>query len=198
MNACPACDTVWNATELPQNCAAHCSRCGHHLSTNRTNAFEHALAFTWAGLILLAIAATHPFLLFAASGRQVSMTLFDSAFSLFEYGQGVLGSVVFTFVFVAPAALLLTQALLLRLLISGRPSIWLWRFARVLDILKTWNMIEVFLISVFVSAAKLASMAELDLGVAFFAFVGFTLCTLISVNLIDTVQLWRRIEALDR
>ena len=53
-----------------------------------------------------------------------------------------------------------------------------------------------FLISVFVSAAKLASMAQLELGIAFFAFVAFTLCTLISVQLVDTVQLWRRIDRL--
>ena len=38
-------------------------------------------------------------------------------------------------------------------------------------------------------------MAALELGIAFFSFVGFTLCTLAAVNLVDPVQLWRRIEA---
>ena len=120
------------------------------------------------------------------------MTLLDSALSLFDYQQDLLGIVVFTLIFAAPLALLSTQCTLLFALLRRTHSRGLRPLARLLHALKTWNMIEVFLISVFVSAAKLASMAQLELGIAFFAFVAFTLCTLISVQLVDTVQLWRR------
>ena len=154
------------------------------------------MAFSAAGIVLLLLASAFPFLSFAASGREVSMNLLDSALALFEHDQDVLGIVVFTLIFVGPLALLINQSTLLWLLLKNQRTPWLGRLARGLEALKTWNMIEVFLVSVFVSAAKLASMAQLELGAAFFAFVGFTLCTLISVHLIDEVQLWRRIQAI--
>ena len=195
MNACPNCDTLYTLASIPANTAAHCSRCGHKLTTHRSNGFELAVAFSSAALVLLFISATHPFLTFSASGREVSMTLLDSALSLFEHQQEVLGGIVFSLIFLLPLALLVNQTLLLLSLERDASITWLKRLGRSLDWLKTWNMVEVFLVSVFVSAAKLASMAALELGIAFFSFVGFTLCTLAAVNLVDPVQLWRRIEA---
>jgi paraquat-inducible protein A len=194
MHACPICDTLWRLDAAPANSALHCPRCGHCLTTQRSGGFESALACSFAALVLLGVSATHPFLTFSASGQETSMTLLDSALSLFRYREDVLGGVVFTLVFLAPAMLLASQCALLVLLRRQQASLWSPRLARLVHTLKSWNMIEVFLVSVFVSAAKLASMAQLELGIAFFSFVGFTVCTLAAIYLLDDVQLWQRIE----
>lgn len=195
MHACPVCDTLWRMEGAPQNSSLYCPRCDHCLTTQRARGFEAALACSFAALVLLSVSATHPFLTFSASGKETSMTLLDSALALFRYQEDVLGGIVFTLIFLAPAQLLLSQCALLVLLRQQRVSNWTPRLARMVHALKSWNMIEVFLVSVFVSAAKLASMAQLELGIAFFSFVGFTLCTLTAIYLLDDVQLWRQIEA---
>ncbi len=195
-SACPNCDALFDLGELAANHAAHCPRCNHRASTHRAHAFELSLANSIAALVLLFIAASFPFMSFAVSGRTVSMTLLDSAVALFFHEQRLLGFVVFVLVFAAPLLLLLVQSALATLLLLKRPSPWLGTLARALHVLRTWNMVEVFLVSVFVSAAKLSSMAQLELGVAFFAFAGFVGCTLASTQFLDTVQMWRRIEAL--
>jgi len=52
-------------------------------------------------------------------------------------------------------------------------------------------MVEVFLIGALVSVVKISSMASIQLGFAFWAFIGFTLCTIASVAMVDRVRMWR-------
>ena len=55
-------------------------------------------------------------------------------------------------------------------------------------------MSEVFIIGVIVSLVKLASMATITLGLAFWAYVGFALCFTAAVASLDQHDLWDAIE----
>ena len=195
-HACQTCDHLLQLPELAEESVAYCPRCGHHISTRRRQSFQFALSFSVSGLLLLLVSASWPFLSFSISGRSASMTLLDSSIALFNFGEQLLGGVVFTLMFAAPLVLLIVQILLLTLILAERRSPLMIFLARLLNGLRSWNMAEVFLIGVIVSAAKIASMATLELGFAFWAFIGFTLCTIASVALIDRVQLWRAIAGL--
>lgn len=155
---------------------------------------QRAFALAGSGMLLLLGAAAYPFLGVSKEGQVVQMTLFDSAMSLIEYREPVLGSVVFVLIFLLPLCLLLIQMLLLTLLLLGRGGWLLSLLARAVLLLSAWNMVEVFLIGVLVSVAKLAGLATVQIGISFWCFLGFTLCTLAALAILDPYQLWRQVE----
>jgi len=124
------------------------------------------------------------------------MTLLDSATSLFAYDQPVLGIIVFVLIFAGPVLLLFWLIVLLLLMRYRLPAPWLPYIARWVHFLHSWNMVEVFLIGALVSVVKISSMASIQLGFAFWAFIGFTLCTIASVAMVDRVRMWRDIDKL--
>lgn len=195
--ACPICDCLVEMPALNADCAIYCPCCGDHLSSIKAESFDHALALALAGLALLLCATWYPFLGFSASGKEANMTLLDSATSLFGYDQPILGTIVFILMFAGPLGLLLTLITLLVLLrrpVAGSASHLLPFLARAVALLQHWNMVEVFLIGAVVSIAKISSMATIQIGLAFWCFIGFTICTIVSLACVDTVQLWRLIR----
>ncbi len=155
---------------------------------------EHALALAASALVFLICATAYPFLGFSTNGQLASMTLLDSAVSLINRDALVLGIIVFVLIFAAPLLLLILLTLLLTILLADIPFRHTALLARVVHALGAWNMVEVFLIGVLVSAAKISSMATLHLGVAFWAFIGFVLCTLASFATLDQVSMWSTIR----
>ncbi len=196
--ACPVCDTLFHLPSLAPLQTAHCPRCEHKISKHRPRSMDHALALAVSAVLLLLCSTAYPFLGFAASGQIATMTLLDSAMSLYGYGQPVLGAIVFVLVFAAPCALLMLLVLLLVLIRYERGVVLLPWLARMMQALNSWNMVEVFMIGVLVSLAKISSMASVQLGYAFWAFIGFTLCTLAGVSVLDRVELWQRIRLLQQ
>lgn len=196
LHACQICDLLFELPALEHHQAAYCPRCDHHVTTERPAHVEQALALAFSGLVLLLCATAWPFLGFATSGQVESMTLLDSATSLFAYNQPVLGSIVFVLIFAGPVLLLFWLIVLLLLLHYRLPVPWLPYIARGVHFLHSWNMVEVFLIGTLVSVVKISSMATIQLGFAFWAFIGFTLCTIASVAMLDRVRMWRDIGSL--
>jgi paraquat-inducible protein A len=54
-------------------------------------------------------------------------------------------------------------------------------------------MAEVFIISVIVSLVKIAAMADVQLGIAFWSYILFTLCLTKALANTDRFILWRTI-----
>lgn len=191
---CPICDFRQQLPLLRPGTSARCGRCKHLLTTAHHEMLTRAFALDASGLMLLLGAASYPFLGVSTDGQAVQMTLFDSAISLIEYREPVLGLIVFVLIFLMPVLLLCMQLSLVALLLAGRGS-WLTSLlARGVLALTAWNMVEVFLVGVLVSVAKLTSIASVQIGVSFWCFVGFTLCTLAAQATLDRYQLWRVIE----
>ncbi len=198
LHACQICDLLFELPDLKFHQAAHCPRCDHHVTTARPRHTEQALALAFSGLLLLLCATAYPFLGFSTSGQVESMTLLDSATALFTHDQPLLGIIVFILIFAGPVLLLVWLIVLLLLLHYQKPLPWLPYIARWVHFLHSWNMVEVFLIGALVSAVKISSMASVQLGFAFWAFIGFTLCTIASVAMVDRVRMWRDIDTLMR
>ena len=196
LHACQICDLLFELPKLSYHQAAHCPRCDHHITTERPRHIEQALALAFSGLLLLLCSTAYPFLGFATSGQVETMTLLDSATSLFAYDQPVLGLIVFVLIFAGTVLLLFWLIVLLLLVRYRLPVPWLPYIARWVHFLHSWNMVEVFLIGALVSVVKISSMASIQLGFAFWAFIGFTLCTISSVAMVDRLRMWRDIEQL--
>lgn len=192
--ACEICDLLLSFKVLDPHQRAQCPRCGHVTSQHIPNALARSTAFSIAAIVFLACSLLYPFLGFSVSGQQKTMTLLQSSTALINNGEYLLGLLVFLVIIVIP---LLWVCILLALryaLTYSLPVSLMHALGRGLYEIRHWNMVEVFVVGVLVTLTKIAAMATIELGLSFWAFIGFTVCIWFAVNTIDDHQLWQKIQ----
>lgn len=192
--ACPECDRLQWAVPLGRCGAALCHRCGAELYRHRENGLERTLAFTLAGLILFVPTNLLPFLGMEMNGIHQQVNLASGAVDLWRNGYWLLGPLVLMVGTVAPLLRLAGLAyLLLPLARARRPWPFAVTVARWEQHLSTWAMLEVYLIAVLVALVKLAAMASVSLGSAFWAFCAVILCMAAASMALEPRELWQRL-----
>lgn len=194
--ACPGCDLLVDVSGLESGQSASCPRCDMLLTRKRENAYERVLAFGSAGLIFLLLANNYPFLSFSSSGIESVMTLRQTPAALWANDMPEVGILVAAFIIVIPAAVLLMMLTLSVPLLQGRYRPWMISLAKWIFFARNWSMVEVFIIGVIVSLVKIAAMATVVVGLAFWAYAAFTLCFTMAVANLDRYQCWEDLEAL--
>ena len=185
--ACPACDRLHRRLELAPGEDARCARCSALLQTAKPNTVDRSLAAAIAALVLLALALGTPFLGLSRAGIESRISVLDAVAVLWSGDYPVLGLAVAAGIVVLPVArygLLVAVLLPLRLARhdasgpsgpSGRApraaGPVLRRAFRWAVALEPWAMAEIFMVGVTVSLVKVGSLARLEVGLAFWAFV---------------------------
>ena len=147
-----------------------------------------------AAILLLILASSFPFLELRASGLEARMTLPSSAAQLHRDGYTAVAAIALTTMVLFPAGMLATIVAMAYGLSRGGRSPWLVAAARAFFWMRSWSMVEVFVIGVIVSLVKIGQMATVILGISFWSYVAFGLCFTAAVASVDRVQLWERIE----
>ncbi|HSI13561.1 MAG TPA: paraquat-inducible protein A [Chthoniobacter sp.] len=192
--ACPDCDALFTAPEIPEGDRAICPRCQAHLQTNRASFVGHSSALVIAAAFFFLLANVFPLLTMKADYRESDMRLVGSVTGLEQQGFPALAGMVATFVIGAPTIVMGTLLYVLLPLMRGRRLPWARHLCRAMYEARRWNMVEVFLLGILVSLLKLGKLATLTLGISFWAFIGFILCLASAVTIIDPSQLWKKIE----
>jgi paraquat-inducible protein A len=193
---CPECDLLVRVAAPCTGETARCPRCGCALASGVRDGFGRPLAYAVTALMLMVIALAFPFLSVHASGLGNAMTLAAAVTSLTAFGANAIAVLVAAFVLLVPAAMMVASAALTALLLTRRSSPLLTPPARTLFHLDTWCMADVFAVGVIVSLVKLSSMADVALGLAFWAYLGFAVCFLLSVTNLDRLAVWSAIDEL--
>ncbi len=196
--ACPECDLLSGMPELEPGQRAVCDRCGCVLSVCLGDPYGRALSYAIAALVMLGVAMSFPFLSITASGVTNSMTLLQTVSYLLSYGADAIATLVFVFVILLPALMLLLMVLLAASLKRGSFPSLLLAPARWLFHLNGWAMVEVFSIGVIVSLVKLAAMAKVSLGTSLWAYLAFSVLFLMAFSSLDRWTVWRSIERIRR
>lgn len=194
--ACHSCDLLVSVAGLKDGQSASCPRCGCFLTRFRQDAYQRVLAFASAGLIFLLLANSFSFLSFSSSGLESVMTLRQTPGALWVNGMPEVAILVAAFIIVIPASVLVLMLLLSISLDRGDYQPWLAPVAKAVFLAQNWSMVEVFIIGVIVSLVKIAAMATVVVGLAFWAYAAFTICFTVAVASLDRYQCWERIEAL--
>lgn len=195
--ACPGCDLLVDVSDLAIGQSASCPRCGNFLTRKRENPYERILAFGSAGLIFLVLANNYPFLSFSSSGFDSVMTLRQTPAALWANDMPEVGILVAAFIIVIPAAVLVMMLAISLFLARGVGRTWMVPLAKGIFIARNWSMVEVFIIGVIVSLVKIAAMATVIIGLAFWAYAAFTICFTVAIASLDRYQCWEDIEALE-
>lgn len=190
---CHECELVVALPELPDGTKALCPRCRFALSEHRAEAEHKVLAFAISAFIFLALSIPFNFMSFQASGLQQTIML-SGVFEILSDNDYLPLAIV-----TAVAILALPGLIVFSLLYLLVPLQFGWRPYKsklVLDLiylLLPWSMAEIFLISVLVSLVKIKSMAEIGLGLSFYAYVLFTLSMAAMLMYMDKVRMYQLI-----
>lgn len=193
---CPECDLLVRLAPPAPGQTARCPRCHFVLASGIRDGFARPLSFALTALVLMIIALTFPFLAVNAAGLENHMTLAAAMTSLTRFGADAIAVLVMAFVVLIPGAMMAATVLLTSLLQRGRNHTLLVPLARGLFHLDAWCMADVFAIGVIVSLVKLTTMADVVLGTAFWAYLGFAVCFLLTVTSLDRVSVWATIDRL--
>lgn len=172
--ACHECDLLQVAPSLKIGETAKCRRCGAILFKNRAHSIDYTLAFAVASAILFIIANIYPIIDIELSGNHSNINLFGATKSLWEQGMPLISIVVNITAIIIPAAeLVMMLYLLIPLRLDIVPKA-LPAIMRLLQIIKPFGMLEVFMLGILVSLVKLTSNFIVIPGIALWSYMLLT------------------------
>ena len=184
VTVCEGCDAVYRHAALRPREVASCPRCGTELAVNAGAQRQRMLPLTVASLILFAIANLFPIVEIELQGRRAQTTLFGAVRALSGEGMSPVALLVLATTLLFPLAQLLILFYLSVPVIRGARPPGFALLVRMLQSLRPWGMVEVFLLGVLVAIVKLSGMATVVAGPALWAFIGLTvlLTSVVSFN----------------
>lgn len=196
--ACHECDLLQRAVSLEAGAAARCRRCGAQLYRHVPDSLERTLALTVAATILFVLANAFPIVGLDAQGNRSSTTLFGTVRTLHDQGMTSVAVLVFVTTILMPALQLLAMLYMLAPLRFGRVPRGMPVVYRLVETVRPWGMVEVFLLGTLVSLAKLAHMATLIPDVALWSFAALMVLLAAAAQSFDERSFWARVEAEER
>ncbi|WP_138470157.1 paraquat-inducible protein A [Poseidonocella sp. HB161398] len=174
--ACPTCDALYRFAPPGPRQTASCARCGTVLFAPRPGAIRTVLALALAALALMTIALDYPFLTMNANGLTAQASVIDAVSSYAVDDMAPLSLAIAVLILLLPTLrLLLLVYVTLPLVFGGRA----WPGARTafrLNVqLRPWSMAEIFMVGVAVAMVKVADLATISFGPAFWAFAAVAL-----------------------
>ncbi|PSW19907.1 paraquat-inducible protein A [Photobacterium sanctipauli] len=199
--SCEECGLVVELPPLEDGEKASCPRCQHTLAKRVAQPFQRPLSYGIASLAMLVASISFPFMSFSVQGISQEITLMHSAKMLSEFENSLLALLLLATVVVLPALYL--SVLLYLYVRAGRLTNSIHKNAshkpishfekqlcRVMIRIEPWLMVDVFLIGVLVSLIKIASLADIGLGLSFWAFCIYTILVVKCVSMVDRTWLW--------
>jgi len=195
LRACPHCDALYQIAEVAPRERAVCTRCGAVLIAPRARAFSRVIALAVTALILMGAAIFLPFLDLSASGMHSRASVLDAVLAFSSGMMLPLSVAVGALIVVIPALRLSLIVYTLAPMMRGGAALPRAAQAfRLADALKPWAMAEIFLIGVAVALVKVAGIATVTPGPAFWAFCGLVVVTVLHDDVMDAESVWQAIE----
>lgn len=193
--ACPRCDALHRAVPPGPGGRARCTRCATTLIAPRGVAAVHVVGLSLTSFVLMTAAVFLPFIDIRAGGT-------DRASSIFDAGRAFMGGPL------APLSILVVAVIVLVPLMRAALAVWalgpltlglrplpgaLWAF-RLEEDLRPWAMTEIFVIGVSIALVKIAALAVVTLGPAFWMLAVLVVVVAAQDGLMDRWSLWRALE----
>lgn len=193
---CPVCDAIYALTPEQAQGATRCQHCGYRLTLGRGAATARVVGLSATNLALMSLVMFMPFLDLRAGTFHNQASVFDAILGFSEGIMAPLAVAVLGFILVLPLTrfLLLIYALGpvsvgLRNLPQARLALR-WSF-----LLKPWAMAEIFMVGVAVALVKLAGMATISVGPAFWALAAIVALTVYKDTFMCRNTLWTAIDS---
>lgn len=191
--ACPGCGTIHRTRGVPRGAVAICRVCRTKLFNDQRGNMQGVVALNIAAFILFAMAHLYPFLTLDIEGRAQTSTFLTGPWMLFELGYWPLALVVFLAASLMPALRMLTTFWLLAPMLAGDRPPYGAALMRFSQFLRPWSMLEIFFLGVLVAYVKLSDLAQIQLHMAVFSFVGALFLLTIADSIVEQRAIWERL-----
>ncbi len=192
--ACHECDLLHERHSISEGYSALCRRCGATLFRAKADMLNRSLALNLSALIFFMVAVSLPFLGIEAKGISVDITLFNAVDALYDHKMRLMSAVVWVVLLAAPAFRIVGMLFVLLPLYLNRSPAYLKKLFHLVEVIRPWSMVEVFLIGILVTFVKLGDLATIFLRVSFWAFVAMVVVLIVADLAVDRHQIWDRIS----
>ena len=192
--ACHECDLIHDIPSMPNRAAAVCVRCGCVLFRSKTDSIDRTLAWTFAGLVLYAVAVSFPFL--AMKNGPISNETGLLTGIEFLYRQGIIplaALVLLTCILIPLIQMLGLLYIFIPLKLNFRVKYAIPVF-RLFKHIKPWSMMEIYMLGILVSIVKLGKMATIVPGLAVIAFGLLIFVLTFALSAVDEHMVWEKLE----
>jgi paraquat-inducible protein A len=194
--ACHECDLLQRETPIPSGGKACCRRCGALLYRRTRDSLDRTLAFTLGAAVLMIVANLFPIVALDAQGNHTSTTLFGSVRTLYDDEMRSVAALVFATTILLPALDIAAMLYMLMPLKLGWVPKGLPAMFRLVQMVRPWGMVEVFMLGTLVSLAKLGHLAHVLPGIALWSFGALMFLVAAAAASFDADELWSRVEAI--
>jgi paraquat-inducible protein A len=193
---CPACDALHALPrELDAGARARCVRCNTVLATSRPEAIQRIVVLASTALVLMTVVVFFPFLELQNGVFTSRASVFDTVLSFDNGIMMPLSVAVAAFIIVLPVIRLGGVVWALMPVTFGwRPWPGANAALRVAERLKPWAMAEIFMVGVAIALVKLADLATLSMGPAFWSFAAIVLLTALKDTQMNRHALWTALD----
>ncbi|RTZ96092.1 MAG: paraquat-inducible protein A [Deltaproteobacteria bacterium] len=192
--ACHECDLLHRTQPVPSGQTVRCCRCGAVLARTRANYEERILALTLTGLILFLIANLFPFLSFSLEGQIRQITLLSGVAVLYSQGLWAVAGLVLVTIFLAPLSQIVGLLYIFIPLYFRKPAVLSPVVFKMIQKLRPWSMMEVFMLGTLVTVVKLSEMATIIPGVALYALFALVFVLAAVTAGMDPHRFWQQRE----
>ena len=192
---CPVCDATYQFQRPKNGERAVCVRCHKVLAAPRRKAGLQIIAVAVAVVVLITAASVFPFLQISAAGRTNSVSIIDAALSFTEGPLLVLALLTAGFILFVPLLrMLLTLYVLVPVVMDRPPARHAIRAFRLSEALRPWSMAEIFALGCAVALVKVADLATVSFGPAFWMFGVLVVLVIVQDSFMCKWSVWNSLE----
>ncbi len=195
MIVCPQCDAAYHLQRPKNGERAVCQRCGKVLIAPRRNAGLRIIAVALAVVFLIIGAAVFPFLTIDAAGTMNSVSILDAALAFVGGPMIFLSVTTAGLIIVVPLVrVLLTIYVLVPVVLDRPPAKHAIKAFRLSEALRPWSMAEIFVIGCAIALVKVADLATVGFGPAFWMFGILVVLVIAQDSFMDKWSVWNSLE----
>ncbi|MBS0847095.1 membrane integrity lipid transport subunit YebS [Citrobacter sp. JGM124] len=186
---CPECDELYLLPPVTARQNAYCPRCDARVRNGRDWSLTRLGAMAIAMLLLMPVAFTEPLLSIYMLGSRIDASLWQGIWQMAIEGNTITAGMVMFCLIGAPLILVCAIAYLWLGNILGmnlRPVLLM------LNRLKEWVMLDIYLVGIGVASIKVSDYAFITPGYGLIAFSALVILSLLTLIHLNVEQLWRR------
>ncbi|HKM95493.1 MAG TPA: membrane integrity lipid transport subunit YebS, partial [Buttiauxella sp.] len=186
---CPQCDTLFSLPLVKSSQSAYCPRCDAKVFHGRDWSLTRLAAMAVAMLLLMPVAFSEPLVRVYLLGAGIDANLFQGIWQMTRQGSPLTAAIVMFCAVGAPATLVVGIIYLYFGNILGmnlRPVLLM------LEKLKEWVMLDIYLVGIGVACIKVREFAFIQPGLGLVAFIALVILSLLTLIHLNVEQLWSR------
>ncbi|MCX3310107.1 membrane integrity lipid transport subunit YebS [Pantoea vagans] len=184
---CPQCDTLFSLPDVKTHQSAHCPRCNAEILSGRDWPMTRLMAMAATMIVLMPFAFSLPLVDIRLLGLRINASVLEGVIQMTQQGDVLTASMVAFCTIGAPVTLV---AGICYLGIGHRLGMNLRPVLIMLEKLKEWVMLDIYLIGIAVASIKVQDYASLEIGYGLAAYIALTVLSVLTMIHLNMEQLW--------